>query len=93
VGIVAVGIDLAKNVFALHGVDETGKVVLRRPSVKRDQLLAFFASQPPCLVGMEACGGAHEWARKLNALGPRFDTISKVCAALGVKLVAQPIHA
>lgn len=68
-GIVAVGIDLAKNVFALHGVDETGKVVLRRPSVKRDQLLDFFASLPPCLVGMEACGGAHEWARKLKALG------------------------
>ena len=68
-GIVAVGIDLAKNVFALHGVDETGKVVLRRPSVKRDQLLALFASLPPCLVGMEACGGAHEWARQLKALG------------------------
>jgi transposase len=69
VGIVAVGIDLAKNVYALHGVDETGKVVLRRPSVKRDQLLEFFAKLPPCLVGMEACGGAHEWARKLKALG------------------------
>lgn len=67
--IVAVGVDLAKNVFALHGVDETGKVVLRRPSVKRDDLLAFFAALPPCLVGMEACGGAHEWARKLKALG------------------------
>lgn len=67
--IVAVGIDLAKNVFALHGVDETGKVVLRRPSIKRDQLLEFFASLPPCLVGMEACSGAHDWARKLKALG------------------------
>ena len=68
-GIVAVGIDLAKNVFALQGVDETGKVVVRRPSVKRDQLLEFFAALPPCLVGMEACSGAHDWARKLKALG------------------------
>ena len=68
-GIVAVGVDLAKNVFALHGVDETGKVVLRQPKVKRDQLLELFAKLPPCLVGMEACGGAHEWARKLKALG------------------------
>lgn len=67
--IVAVGIDLAKNVFALHGVDETGKVVLRRPSVKRDQLLEVFAGLAPCLVGMEACSGAHEWARKLKELG------------------------
>lgn len=68
-GIVAVGIDLAKNVFAVHGIDETGKVVLRRPSVKRDQLLELFAGLPPCLVGMEACSGAHDWARKFNALG------------------------
>ena len=67
--IVAVGVDLAKNVFAVHGVDETGKVALRKPNVKRAQLLELLASLPPCLIGMEACSGAHEWARKLIALG------------------------
>ena len=67
--IVALGIDLAKNVFALHGVDETGKVVLRKPSVKREKLLEELASLPPCLIGMEACSGAHDWARKLKAMG------------------------
>ncbi|KAJ8138179.1 hypothetical protein OY671_008608, partial [Metschnikowia pulcherrima] len=68
-GIVAVGIDLAKNVFASHGVDETGKVVLRRPSVKCDQSSEFFAGLAPCSVGMEACSGAHDWARKLIGSG------------------------
>lgn len=58
--IVAVGVDLAKNVFAVHGVDETGKVALRKPNVKRAQLLELLASLPPCLMGMEACSGAHE---------------------------------
>jgi len=63
-----IGLDLAKNVFQVHGVDEHGKVVLRK-QVTRQQLSAFFANQPPCLVGMEACGSAHFWARKLAAQG------------------------
>src|SRR5205823_2297268 len=61
--IVTLGIDLAKNVFALHGVDEAGKPVLVRPSVARGKLLELVASLPPCLIGMEACSGAHHWAR------------------------------
>jgi transposase len=61
--IVTLGIDLAKNVFALHGVDATGKVALQRPAVSRDRLLPLVASLPPCLIGMEACSGAHHWAR------------------------------
>jgi transposase len=61
--IVTLGIDLAKNVFALHGVDATGRAVLVRPSVARAKLLELVASLPPCLVGMEACSGAHHWAR------------------------------
>lgn len=61
-----VGLDLAKNVF--HGVNEHGKVVLRK-QLKRDQVAAFFANLPPCLVGMEACSSAHHRARKLQALG------------------------
>src|SRR5512143_603078 len=63
-----VGIDLAKNVLQVHGVDEHGKPVLRKP-MKRAQVLAFFANLPPCLIGMEACSSAHYWARKLEKLG------------------------
>ena len=55
--IVTIGIDLAKNVFAVHGVDATGKAVLVRPSVARVKLLEIIASLPPCLIGMEACSG------------------------------------
>src|SRR6266536_3556016 len=67
--IVTVGIDLAKNVFAVHGVDGAGKPVLVRPNVARGKLLELLASLPPCLVGMEACSGAHHWARLLVAHG------------------------
>lgn len=61
--IVTVGIDLAKNVFAVYGVDEAGKVVLIKPRVSRDKLRALIAQLPPCVIGMEACSGAHYWAR------------------------------
>lgn len=67
--IVTVGIDLAKNVFAVHGVDATGKPALARPSVARSKLLELVASLPPCLIGMEACSGAHHWARLFAAHG------------------------
>ena len=67
--IVTLGIDLAKNVFALHGVDDTGKPALLRPSVPRGKLLELIASLPPCLIGMEACSGAHHWARLFAAHG------------------------
>ena len=61
--IITVGIDLAKNVFAVHGVDENGKAALVKPKVSREQLPALIAQLPPCLIGMEACSGAHHWAR------------------------------
>jgi transposase len=67
--IVFVGIDLAKNVFAVHGIDERGKPVLVRPSVSRAKLHALIASLPPCTIGMEACSGAHHWARLFIAAG------------------------
>jgi transposase len=67
--IVTLGIDLAKNVFALHGVDATGKAALVRPSVVRGKLLEQVAALPPCLIGMEACSGAHHWARLFQAHG------------------------
>jgi transposase len=66
--ITTIGIDLAKNVFQLHGVDAQGKAVLKK-QLKRDQMAAFFANLPPCLIGMEACGSAHFWARKLQGFG------------------------
>ncbi|BCZ85573.1 hypothetical protein PTKU64_92480 (plasmid) [Paraburkholderia terrae] len=66
--ITTVGIDLAKSVFQIHGVNEFGKVVLRK-QLRRDQMASFFANLPACVIGMEACGGAHHWARKLQALG------------------------
>ena len=62
--IVTLGIDLAKNVFAEHGVDAAGKPALARPNVARSKLLELIASLPPCLIGMEACLGAHHWARE-----------------------------
>ena len=66
--VITVGLDIAKNVFQVHGVDGDGRAVLRR-KVRRDQLLKLFGSLEPCLVGMEACATAHHWARELGALG------------------------
>ena len=63
-----IGLDLAKNVFQVHGVDERGKAALRK-QLSRAQVQRFFAKLPPCLVGMEACGSAHYWARTLTELG------------------------
>ncbi len=65
--ITTVGIDLAKNVIQVHGVDKRGKTVLKK-SLKRMQVLPFFANLPMYLIGMEACGSAHHWARKLQTL-------------------------
>jgi transposase len=62
-----IGIDLAKNVFQVHGVDARGKVVLVR-QLRRKQVLDFFGRLPACLVGMEACATAHHWARELMKL-------------------------
>lgn len=67
--IITLGIDLAKQVFALHGVDIDGHTVLRKPRVSRDQLLSIVANLPPCLIGMEACSGAHHWARLFSQHG------------------------
>jgi transposase len=66
--ITRIGLDLAKNVFQVHGVDRTERVVIRR-QLSRSQMVAFFEKLPPCLVGMEACAGAHHWARTLQQMG------------------------
>jgi transposase len=66
--VITIGVDLAKNVFQVHGVDAEGAVLVRR-QLRRRQVLPFFEKQPPCLIGMEACATAHHWAREITALG------------------------
>ena len=79
--IITVGIDLAKNVFAVHGIDDNGKAVLVKPKVSREQLLPLMVQLPPCVIGMEACSGAHHWARlfrqhghTVRLMAPKFVT-------------------
>ncbi len=67
--ILYVGIDLAKSVFAVHGVNEAGRPELVRPSVPRAKLAELIAVLPPCTIGMEACTGAHHWARVFMSHG------------------------
>ena len=68
--ITTIGLDIAKNLFQVHGIDITEKVVVRK-RLRRSQVLAFFKALPPCLVGIEACATAHYWARELTKLGHR----------------------
>ena len=64
----AVGVDIAKNVFQVHYVDQETCEIVNKP-IKRAQFLEFFANRAPCLIGMEACGGAHHWARQFIKMG------------------------
>lgn len=73
--IATVGIDLAKNVFQVHGINTHGKVELKK-QLKRDQMAAFFVNLPACLIGIEACGSAHHWARKLQSMGHTVQLIA-----------------
>ena len=66
--VITIGVDLAKNVFQVHGVDAEGTVIVCR-QLRRAQVLPFFKKQPSCLVGMEACATSHHWARQLIELG------------------------
>src|ERR687883_1689564 len=66
--VTTVGLDLAKNLFQVHGADAQGRPVLKR-RLAREKVLEFFANLPPCLVGLEACAAAHYWARELRKLG------------------------
>ena len=66
--ITTIGIDLAKSVFQLHGIDSFGKVLIKK-QIKRAQMAEYFVNLKPCLIGMEACGSAHYWARKLESFG------------------------
>ena len=71
-----IGLDIAKQVFQVHGVDRAGKTVLRK-QLKRGQVLAFFANLPPAVIGLEACADAHYWANPPNLRMPGL--ISRVC--------------
>jgi transposase len=66
--ITTIGLDIAKSVFQVHGVDAGGEVVVRR-QLKRRSVLAFFQKMPPCLIGIEACASSHYWSRELQAFG------------------------
>jgi len=68
VQVTAVGLDLAKTIFHVHGVTEDGQVAFNRP-LRRSQVLAFFQRLEPCLVGVEACASSHHWGRELSKLG------------------------
>ena len=66
--VTTIGLDIAKNVFQVHGVDAVGKVAVRQ-QLRRARVLAFFKKLSPCLIGIEACATSHHWARELQALG------------------------
>jgi hypothetical protein len=66
--VTTIGLDIAKSVFQVHGIDAEGKVLIRR-KLKRRDVLAFFQKLSPCLVGIEACATSHHWSRELKALG------------------------
>jgi transposase len=66
--VATVGLDLAKHVFQVHAIDAAGRVITSR-ALRRQDVLAFFGRLPSCLIGMEACGSAHHWARQLMSLG------------------------
>ena len=68
--ITTIGLDIAKSLFQVHGVDAAGQVTIRR-QLKRRHVLAFFQKLSPCLVGIEACASSHHWSRELKALGQR----------------------
>ena len=85
-----IGLDIAKHVFQAHGVDASGHVLLRK-KISRAKLLPFFAAQPRCQVVLEACGGAHHWARELLKLGHDVRLIAPAYVKPFVKL-CPPKH-
>ncbi len=100
--ITTIGLDIAKNVFQLHGIDENGEVVLRK-SLRRRQVITFFSNLSPCLIGMEACATAHHLARTLMASGHEVRLIppayvkSRTCVGkrmmqLMLRQYVKPLH-
>jgi hypothetical protein len=79
-----IGLDIAKSLFQVHGIDAAGQVVIRR-QLKRRYLLAFFEKLPPCLIGIEACASSHHWSRELQALGHTVRLMPPACVKPYVK--------
>src|ERR1700681_839727 len=93
--ITTIGLDIAKNVFQVHGIDSAEKVIVRK-RLRRSQVLVFFKALPPCLIGMEACATAHYWARELTKLGHKVRLMPAKDVKAYVKrnkLHRQPISA
>jgi len=82
--VITIGLDIAKSVFQVHGVDDVGTVVIRK-RVSRSKMLEFFANLPPCLVGIEACPAAHHWGRELQALGHTVKLMPPSCVKAYLK--------
>ena len=91
--VTTIGLDIAKSVFQVHGIDAAGNVLVRR-QLKRRYVLAFFQKLPPCLVGIEACATSHHWSRQLKALGHtvRLMPPAYVVSHLGLPLPRLTAH-
>ena len=85
--ITTIGLDIAKNVFQVHGIDANEKVVVRK-QLRRGKLMAFFEVLSPCLIGIEACATAHHWARELTKLGHEV----RLMPAKDVKAYVKRVH-
>ena len=86
-----VGLDLAKHVFQVHCVDPSGRVVVAK-AIRRDKLLEFFTALPQCLVGLEACGSAHYWARELIAQGHDARMMPPACTKRRMRSSITPMR-
>jgi transposase len=82
--VTTIGLDIAKSVFQVHGIDAKGKVVIRQ-QLRRSRLLGFFGKLSPCVVGIEACASSHYWSRELQALGHTIRLMPPVCVKPYVK--------
>src|ERR1039457_7527013 len=89
--ITTIGLDIAKSVFQVHGVDAAGQVVIRR-QLKRRHVLMFFQKLAPCLIGIEACASSHYWSRELNALGHTVRLMPPAYVKAGHALTFNPDH-
>src|SRR5947209_7641527 len=89
--VITIGVDIAKSVFQIHGVDAEGTVVIRR-RVGRARVLEFFADLPPCRVGMEACATAHQWARERGKLGHDTQLMPPTYARFACQAIVTQLH-
>ena len=86
--ITTIGLDIAKNVFQVHGIDAAEKVVVRK-QLRRGQVIAFFKSLAPCLIGMEACATAHYWAREVTSSASGSSDAGEGCEGLPISGLHQ----